>query len=127
MADQPIYDRLRTDAPMLGGRIYPRILPQHVVYPAAVYTRVSAPRTHLMSGPPLIEATLQVDVYGHRNDGAVAFQAVVDEVESALDRYKSATTTPPILASYIDNERDDYEDETQLYRKSYDLRTWYEG
>ena len=93
MADQPIYDRLRTDAPMLGGRIYPRILPDKVAYPAAVYTRVSAPRTHLMKGAPLIEATLQIDVYGEAEKGAPAFQSVVDEVESALDRYKSATTS----------------------------------
>ena len=127
MADQPIYDRLRTDAPMLGGRIYPRILPDKVAYPAAVYSRVSAPRTHVMKGAPLIEATVQIDVYGEAEKGAPAFQSVVDEVEAALDRYKSATTTPPILASYIDNARDDYEDETGLYRKSYDLRTWYEG
>ena len=28
---------------------------------------------------------------------------------------------------YLDAERDEYEDETKLYRKSYDVRVWYQG
>ena len=26
---------------------------------------------------------------------------------------------------YLDGERDDYEDDTELYRKSFDVRFWY--
>ena len=39
----------------------------------------------------------------------------------ALQRYRGGT----ILDTFIDAERDDYEENTELFRKSFDIRPWY--
>ena len=66
-------------------------------------------------------ATIQVDVYGEGGKGYAAFIAVTEAVRAALQRQSSGT----VIDMYLDAERDDYEDETKLYRKSYDVRAWY--
>ena len=35
------------------------------------------------------------------------------------------TTSDTVLDTFIDAERDDYEENTKLFRKSFDIRAWY--
>ena len=101
----------------LGGRVYPMVLPQNVEYPAVTYQRITATRYYSFGrGPRMVEPTIQVDVYGRAALGQQAFDAVTGTVLSALNE---------IADTFIDAERDDYEDDTELLRKSFDVRVWY--
>ena len=126
MSEQAIYSRLNSEVTALGGRIYPMVLPQNVAYPAVTYQRISATR-HSSFGvdDAPVEPIIQVDIYGRRDVGYGAHVTVADAVRSALQRYRDESATPPIYDIFIEAERDDYEDDTELYRKSFDLRAWY--
>ena len=121
MAEQAIYDQLAA-VPALGDRVYPLVLPQNVVYPAATFQRISAARTSAFGrDAEPVEATVQVDIYGHKSAGYGAFSTVVQAVRAALQRQASGDA----IDMYLDADRDDYEEDTELYRKSYDVRAWY--
>lgn len=126
MSERALEDRLNAEVAALGGRIYPLVLPQKVRYPAAVYQRITATRTSAFgrdAGP--VEATIQVDVYSPAASGYGALATVAAAVRGALQRWRGPSATPPVLASFIDAERDEYEDATHLLRKSFEVRTWY--
>ena len=122
-----IYDRLRSAVSALGGRVYPLLLPQNVRYPAAVYRRISATRYSAFGrDAAAAEAVIQVDVYGHRSQGYGAFATVADAVRRAIQRFSDTSATPPVYDTFIEAERDDYEENTELFRKSFDIRPWYQ-
>ena len=125
MAEQFIFERL--DALFaLEHRVYPRVLPQNVAYPAVVYQRLSTERMSAFGRDVTqVETIMQVDVYGARSQGASAFATVATEVRRAVQRQRGVAGTVTVSDTFIDGERDDYEDETNLYRKSYDIRVWY--
>ena len=106
----------------LGNRVYPMVLPQNVVYPAATYQRISATRpSAFVRDAGVVEAVIQVDVYASRHMGYGAFDTVAQAVRSAIQRQRGGL----VMDTYIDGERDSYEDDTDLYRKSFDVRAWY--
>ena len=121
MAEQAIHNQLAT-VTALGDRIYPLVLPQNVEYPAATFQRISAPRVSAF-GEDIepVEATIQVDVYSQRSKGYAAFQTLAEAARVALQRQASGDG----IQTFLDADRDDYEDDTDLYRKSYDVRAWY--
>ena len=122
MAEADIYAALNTGVTALGSRIYPLKLPQDVLYPAVVYQRISTQRTHAFGRDATpVEPVIQVDVYGHEGEGYEAFADVADAVRTVLQRYSGGA----ILDIYLDAERDDYEENTELFRKSFDCRAWY--
>ena len=122
MVEQALYTQIATVA-ALGSRIYPDKLPQNVVYPAAVYT-LTGPENRFLTfgrdaGP--VEATFQVDVYDVAGKGKQAFNVIATATRRALQRHSDAV----IIDIFMDTGRDQYEDETDLFRKSYDVRVWY--
>ena len=121
MAEADIYAVL-TGVTALGDRIYPLKLPQDVTYPAVVYQRISTTR-HSAFGrdATAVEPVIQVDVYGHQSAGYGTFYNLAEDVRGALQRHSGGA----ILDTYIDAERDDYEENTELFRKSFDIRPWY--
>ena len=122
MAEADIYAVLSTGVAALGSRIYPLKLPQNVAYPAVVYQRISTVRHPAFKrDATAVEPVIQVDVYGHESAGYGAFWDVADAVRVALQRYSGGT----ILDTFIDTERDDYEENTELFRKSFDIRPWH--
>lgn len=122
MAEADIYDRLNSQVPALGGRIYPLKLPQDVRYPAVVHQRLTTRRYQAFGKTlRLREPRIQVDVYSHQSDGYAAFEAVFRAVETALDLFNGGA----VDVTYIEDERDDYEENTELFRKSFDVRPWY--
>ena len=122
MAEADIYAALSTGVTALGSRIYPLKLPQNVAYPAVVYQRISTIRRSAFGGDATAaEPVIQVDVYGHESAGYGAFWDTADAVRVALQRYRGGG----ILDTFIDAERDDFEENTKLFRKSFDIRPWY--
>lgn len=137
MAEQAILDQLKTltglGATLVApnaGRVYPLTLPQGVKYPAATYQRITTTRYSALSEDAnVVEATIQVDVYADRDSGYSNFDTTADAVRGALQRHRdiSAGATPKVQGIFIDAERDEYEEDTKLYRRSFDVRVWYEG
>ena len=121
MAEKAVFDQL--DAiPALSGRVYPLQLPQNVLYPAVVYQRISGLRTSAFKRDATpVDATIQVDLYAEYEKGYAAFEAVVQSVRAALQRQATGNAIDMFLAA----ERDEYEEGTDLYRKTYDVRVWY--
>ena len=122
MAEQAIYTQLNTVA-ALGSRIYPLVLPQNVVYPAATYQRIGPTNRFPAFGGDAnaVEATIQVDIYDKRAKGYRDLTMLAQSVRAALQRQSNADA----IDMFLDTERDEYEAETDLLRKSYDVRVWY--
>ena len=72
-----------------------------------------------------VEATIQVDVYSPLESGYGALSTLAESVRGALQRVATPGGNPPVLDMLLDAERDEYEDETGLLRKSFDVRVWY--
>ena len=70
-------------------------------------------------GPRMVEPTIQVDVYGRARAGPASI--------SMQSRGTVVAALNEIADTFIDAERDDYEDDTELLRKSVDARVWYRG
>ena len=120
MSEQAIYTQLAA-IPALGGRVYPLVLPQNVTYPAASFQRISATRySAFVADASPVEATIQVDLYGQKSAGYGVFDVLATDVRLAIQRVRGIA-----LDMFIDAERDDYEEDTELYRKAYDVRVWY--
>ena len=121
MAEADIYAVLSTGVAALGSRIYPLKLPQNVAYPAVVYQRISAVRTSAFGrDATAVEPVIQVDVYGEEGKGYEEFADVADAVRMALQRHRGGA----ILDIFIE-ERSDDEENTKLFRTSFDIRPWY--
>ena len=126
MSEQAVYARLSAITG-LGGRVYPMVLPQNVEYPAATFQRITTTRySGFGRDASAVEATIQVDIYSPLTAGYGALSTLSDSVRGALQRVATPTGTPPVYDAFIDAERDDYEDDTELLRKSFDVRVWYE-
>ena len=116
MAEAGIYAALDT-VTALGSRIYPRKLPQNVEYPAAVYQRIGPTNRFSSFGrdEAPVEATYQVDVYDQADRGITAFETLYESVRRAIQRVSNTQ----LLDTYLDSQRGDYEDETNLFRESF--------
>ena len=122
MSKAAIYTRVNA-VTELAGKVYPRKLPQNVQYPAAVYQRIGPVNrfSQFKKDADLVEATIQVDVYGDSSMDEDAFETLTDKVRVALQR----TRGPDADALFIDADRDAYEDDTKLLRRTFDVRVWY--
>ena len=125
MAEQAVYARLSA-IPALGADVHWLKLPQDVTYPAAKYQRIDAPRISASGEDiPDVAALIQVDIFARAAAGGAAFNSVCEAVRATFQRVSSPNSTPPITDVFIEGERDDYEDETDLLRKTFDFRIWY--
>ena len=114
MSEQVIYDQLAAIT-ALDGRVYPKVLPQDVQYPAATYQRISTTRYHAFGrDAEPVEPTIQVDVYDLHSKGQASFDVLTTAVRRALQRQSSGDG----IDNFLDAERDDYEENTRLDRKS---------
>jgi len=98
---------------LIGTRLYPVVLPQDPTMPALVSSRVSGQRLHNLSGVAgRGMPRITIDCWASTYAGSKTLAAAV---RSSLDGLNGLLTT--INASIkIDNEIDDYEDDTGLYR-----------
>ena len=109
--DAELRDQIITSAPLVNGRVYPIIIPQNAVFPCARYNRVSVLRDYTLSGPDCLPAVrFQVDVFG---SSFSAVREAWDEIRKGLDGFDGVGDIQYVT---LDNETDDYEDDTKLYR-----------
>jgi len=124
-----IYSRLSsytTLTALVNKRIYPIILPQDCELPAVVYQRISGPRIHAMGDDPgLTHPRYQITVIS-QNDYDKARQ-VADEVINAFKNERDATWgSLNVQASYVEDDQEFFDDESERYRIAIDLIIWAE-
>lgn len=94
----------------VASRVYPTKLPQNATFPAIRYNRISALRDYTLTGPDCLPAArFQVDVFA---DTFTESRSVWELLRKALDGFEGSD----IRYITLDNETEDYEDDTQLFR-----------
>ena len=122
MAEAALYEALRDGVTAVGGRVYRSQAPQDTNYPAIIFERTSTLRTHAFGRDAVpIAADFDLSVYGRRSDGTQAHDAVVAEVVSAINRY----SVHPIIDVMIEDQDEDYRQNTEVFEHELDIRVWY--
>lgn len=112
---------------LVGTRIYAGKLPQNPAFPAISITWISGLRTHTASGPiGLSRPRITFDTWAKTY---LECESVFDALRKRLDGYQGPIGGSPahtVQGSFFDSERDGYESEPELYRRSADFFVWYE-
>lgn len=109
----------------VGTRIYPMRAPQNATYPLAVYQRITGGRdaVHEDSSTRFAEARFQISVWAKTYRAAkVAAKAVVDFLHERTGAMGGTTHT----ATFVEDEIDDQDEETGLFRTILDVRVLHE-
>lgn len=114
---------------LIGTRMHPLRLPDTAVFPAIVYTEVSAPITAThdeTANSTLTHARYQIDAWATTYSGSVVLAKAIFE---ALHSYSGIITkgadTFRIYASLRQDRRKDNDPETGLFRVMQDFMIWY--
>lgn len=108
---------------LTSTRIYAMHLPQRPTLPAVTYRKLSGPRIHAMSADPgVAHPRFQLDAWGKTYEAAKDLQAAVN---AALSRWRGTQSGVTILASFLKNELDIYEDESGDYHAISDFVIWH--
>ena len=116
MVEQELYDRLDT-VPELGARIYPLVAPHDVALPYATYRREAVDRTRAFGRTSKLKMSrFVVRVYADSRLGYDMFIGTVNRAQDALD---GPSAVPH--KSYIGNEAEDYDNDTQEFMREFEL------
>jgi hypothetical protein len=109
---------------LVGTRMYPLKLPQAPTMPAIIYTWISGARVHSTDGPSgLSNPRVQFDCWAQTYLEA---EALLEALRKRLDGFQGTAGSSWIQAVFFETERDGYDDDTELYRRSADFFVWYE-
>jgi hypothetical protein len=109
---------------LIGERVYPLILPQDPTLPALVYQRIGSVPEYSQSGyAGLTSARMQLTCWGTT---LVSAKNTAEQVRLALGGYKGPMGMSTVGASFIENEMDDLDEETGLFRVIMDVTLWHE-
>jgi len=118
-----LYTRLSTHAALTsltGLRIFPVEAPDGTARPYLTYHLISRNEVTACDGDAgVIDQVIQIDVWAESYAGA---RAVAEVLKTRLTNWKDAATTPAVLRTFKEDERDDYEDDTRIFRASLDFR-----
>jgi len=114
------------------ARIYPITLLQGQTQPSIVYTRISGQGDHHMQGASgLARPRIQIDCWSQSADTATTLANLVKE---RIDGYRgsilwgedSPEEAIVVQGIFFDSEREDWDQESGLYRVSRDYLVWHE-
>lgn len=115
--EQTVLAALTTGSPLptnAGSRVYAVLMPQGIALPAISYQRISNdPLADYNGDDGLDNVRLQVDCWG------ATYGAVKQLGEQVRAAFESAG-----MVFNLDNDRDEFELETKLYRLSMDFLIW---
>ena len=109
-------------AGIVGGRIYPVILPQDVVLPAISYQLITQPVELNVTGEYRRSAYFQIDCWAKNYLDAVS---LCDKVESALNGYSGSMGSVNAILAYISARRDMHDETVEEYRAAVDTTIWF--
>lgn len=108
---------------LVGARIEPLVLSQGATLPAIVYQRISGPRVRSHSGPSgLAHPRIQFTCWGSTYLQA---KSVAKALRQTFDGFKDLAASPAIGGLFVENDLDDYEEETQTYQVIVDVIAWH--
>ena len=108
---------------LIDKRVYYMRMPQKHRLPAIVYQKISGPKLYSHDGEAgLAYPRIQFSCMADDPDEATSVAA---QLQAALSAYTDSGLTTPIEASFILNEFDDYEQDTDIYRVLVDYRIWH--
>lgn len=110
---------------LTNGRIYPILRPQTAALPAITYQRITTTRVDpLEAAVPLADARLQLDCWATSYATA---KELATKVRRALAGQSYPDGPSPTLAAIrpLENDRDDFETDTKIYRVSQDYSVWW--
>lgn len=113
-------------AGVLGGRVYPKHLPQNPTYPAIAYHRISGPREHSHDGSSgLAHPRFQLDLFARTH---VAAKDLAEKVRLALDGYKGVmggVGGVDVNGAFLEDDDDGYDDDLKVYWWRMDFTVWH--
>jgi hypothetical protein len=109
---------------LIGDRVYPLILPQEPTLPAIVYQRIGGVPEYSQSGfSNLTPVRMQITCWGTT---LMSAKNVAIQVKLALGGYRGPMGSSTVGAIFIEDELDDLDEETGLYRVILDVLLWHE-
>ena len=122
LIEEALFSRLSGHAglaALVGDRIYPQVLPQGGTFPALTYAKTKGERVQAMGGNPgIARVTFRVaawsDVYSDAKDASA-------QVRDALERWSGTEAGVTVLDSFLGDELDGYDDETQRHQAALDV------
>jgi hypothetical protein len=110
-------------AALVGTRVNRLVAPQGTTRPNIVVTRITPEPIHVAGADVgLRDALVQVD--GYASENAVALQ-LRSAMLNALSRQGGTWDTVVVQQCFLENQIDEYEEPTRLYRCQQDYRVWY--
>jgi hypothetical protein len=120
---------------IVGGtptRIFPVKMKQGETRDSIVYNRISEFETYKMDGPSgLVSARYQLDAWSRSTDDATVLANLVKELFGGF--HGQIVFDPPSPTNFVNVQlievidgRDDYDNETLMYRVGKDYFVWYE-
>lgn len=104
-------------AALVGERMYPQTLPQGATLPAVTYSLISGTTEgDSQDGPGVSRRRYQFDCWGATYSDATAVATALTTAVSGTRRIGQA--------SFVDNEVDGFEAETQRWRRIVDVMVW---
>jgi len=104
-------------------RCYPVSIPQDPTYPLMLYTKISGPRDHHLTGPSgWAHPRFQAEAWATTYTGA---KSLSEAIRGALDGYTGTAQSTEIGSCLLDSERDYYESEIKIYRIIQDYIIWH--
>lgn len=109
---------------LIGTRMYPLTVPQNGTMPAVTYQVISGSRGYVFRAPAgMARHRIQFDCYATTYTSA---ESVAAAIRNRLSGYMGNAGTGAIEAAMFDTERDFYEADVALYRRSVDYQIWIE-
>lgn len=107
----------------LGGRVYPKHLPENTPYPAIAYHRISTPREHSHDGPSgLAHPRFQFDLYARTYAG---ISELAEGVRASLDGYKGLLGGVDVQGVFLEDDDDGYDDDLEVFWRRLDFTVWH--
>jgi predicted site-specific integrase-resolvase len=127
--EEGIYSYIQTKSgvtSLVSTRVYPSNMPQDFTLPAIVYFRVSSERQHEARESSVTQgkarARYQFDCMAETYDGA---KALGEALRIAMDGYIGLMGSNTVQACSLENDRDIYDSELDIYMRVMDFRIVY--
>lgn len=112
---------------LVSNRVYPVLLPQDCQLPAVTYQRVSGPRVHCQGGDPgIAHPRIQVSCWAVTYSAARSIAAQVIAALQDFTGTMGGTGGVTVQASFLDDDADLYDPETQTYHVPVDFVIWHQ-
>lgn len=114
--EEAVYSRLVNHAgttALVGTRVKPQVLDQNTTYPAISFSRISTNRQSAMgSDVPIARAMIQISCWGEDYPDS---KDVAAQVRAAMQRWRGTVAGVTVHDTYIENEIDLHDPETNKY------------